>query len=245
MIDLVADYGYTFLFNHNKSIYAAATINGNTAQINIDNCSTEIERINHPVLQAGIQIFTQTGVDGNFVLLAGVYAQRCYVVHLSDQLNGSGSQFLSGNLYLHDVVAVYTCAYITIAGLNFQIELGGVLLSNLVLLGSVNNCTHLSKVDVTHMCAEVSVCIALEDTVLQTPLNCGFCPLTKSTCIIVVVQVICRFESKSIRYIIYITINDRCYFLTADRSFRKILITAICLISGDNTVIICPSNRIV
>ncbi|CDC77344.1 putative uncharacterized protein [Candidatus Colimorpha enterica] len=40
MIDLVADYGYTFLFNHGNSIYAAAAINGNTAQINIDRCST-------------------------------------------------------------------------------------------------------------------------------------------------------------------------------------------------------------
>jgi len=40
MIDLVADDGYTFLFDHGNSIYAAATINGNTAQINVDNCST-------------------------------------------------------------------------------------------------------------------------------------------------------------------------------------------------------------
>ena len=40
MIDLVADNGYTFLFNHGDSIYADATINGNTAQIAIDNCST-------------------------------------------------------------------------------------------------------------------------------------------------------------------------------------------------------------
>ena len=40
MIDLVADNGYTFLFNHGNSIYAAAAINGNTAQINIDRCST-------------------------------------------------------------------------------------------------------------------------------------------------------------------------------------------------------------
>lgn len=39
MIDLVADSGYTFLFNHGNSIYAAATINGNTAQRNIENCS--------------------------------------------------------------------------------------------------------------------------------------------------------------------------------------------------------------
>ena len=40
MIDLVPDYGYTFLFNHNNSIYATSSINGNTAQITIDNCST-------------------------------------------------------------------------------------------------------------------------------------------------------------------------------------------------------------
>ncbi|MBR2977268.1 MAG: dockerin type I repeat-containing protein, partial [Oscillospiraceae bacterium] len=40
MIDLVADNGYTFLFNHGNSIYATTSINGNTAQIAIDNCST-------------------------------------------------------------------------------------------------------------------------------------------------------------------------------------------------------------
>ena len=40
LIDLVADDGYTFLFNHNNGIYAAASLNGNTAQINLENCST-------------------------------------------------------------------------------------------------------------------------------------------------------------------------------------------------------------
>ena len=39
LIDLVPDYGYTFLFDHGNSIYAAASINGNTAQINLENCS--------------------------------------------------------------------------------------------------------------------------------------------------------------------------------------------------------------
>ncbi len=39
LIDIVPDDGYTFLFDHGNSIYAAASINGNTAQINLETCS--------------------------------------------------------------------------------------------------------------------------------------------------------------------------------------------------------------
>ena len=40
MIDFVPAMGYSFLFDHGNSIYAAASINGNTAQINLETCST-------------------------------------------------------------------------------------------------------------------------------------------------------------------------------------------------------------
>ena len=40
MIDLVADSGYTFQFNNSSGVYAKTSINGNTAQIAIDHCST-------------------------------------------------------------------------------------------------------------------------------------------------------------------------------------------------------------
>ena len=39
MIELVPDSDYTFLFDHGNSIYAESSINGNTAQINLENCS--------------------------------------------------------------------------------------------------------------------------------------------------------------------------------------------------------------
>jgi len=61
MIDLVADSGYTFLFNHGNSIYAAATINGNTAQRNIENCSTTKYQVWHT--------FTCTQPEINTIML--------------------------------------------------------------------------------------------------------------------------------------------------------------------------------
>lgn len=65
MIDLVADYGYTFLFNHGNSIYAAAAINGNTAQINIDRCSTTEYQVwyTFTCTQAEVSAVEVSGID--------------------------------------------------------------------------------------------------------------------------------------------------------------------------------------
>lgn len=65
MIDLVADYGYTFLFNHGNSIYAAAAINGNTAQINIDCCSTTEYQVwyTFTCAQAEVSAVEVSGID--------------------------------------------------------------------------------------------------------------------------------------------------------------------------------------
>ena len=65
IIDLVADYGYTFLFNNGNSIYAAAAINGNTAQINIDRCSTTEYQVWYTFTcsQAEVSAVEVSGID--------------------------------------------------------------------------------------------------------------------------------------------------------------------------------------